>query len=105
MNSTSSSNSKVRTSKHFHKLIVLRYNSKTLITRLDCRYLFQFYAKVTTRHVEAQEYEEIMVELSRTPGKGLGLSVVGRRDGCGVFISDMVSLISFRKKSFYITKI
>ena len=46
-----------------------------------------------------------MVELSRTPGKGLGLSVVGRRDGCGVFISDMVSLISFSQKSFYITKI
>ena len=36
-----------------------------------------------------------MVELSRSPGKGLGLSVVGRRDGCGVFISDMVSIIPF----------
>ena len=36
------------------------------------------------------EFEDIDIELSKTPGKGLGLSVVGRRDGCGVFISDMV---------------
>ena len=75
------------------------------MTHLDCLCLFLFYPKVTTRQPEAQKYEEIMVELSRTPGKGLGLSVVGRRDGCGVFISDMVSLISFGQKSFYITKI
>ena len=73
--------------------------------RLDYQRLFIFYPKVTTRQPEAQKYEEIMVELSRTPGKGLGLSVVGRRDGCGVFISDMVSLISLGRKSFYITKI
>jgi C-terminal processing protease CtpA/Prc len=37
-----------------------------------------------------QEFQDISVELSKIPGKGLGLSVVGRRDGCGVFISDMV---------------
>ena len=39
LNPTSSSNSEVRTSKHFHKVIVLKYswyNSKTLMTRLDC---------------------------------------------------------------------
>ena len=38
-----------------------------------------------------QEFEDIVVTLSKSPGRGLGLSVVGRRDGCGVFISDMVS--------------
>lgn len=38
-----------------------------------------------------QEFEDIIVTLSKCPGRGLGLSVVGRRDGCGVFISDMVS--------------
>ena len=38
-----------------------------------------------------QEFEDIAVTLSKSPGRGLGLSVVGRRDGCGVFISDMVS--------------
>lgn len=35
--------------------------------------------------------EDIDVELVKKPGKGLGLSVVGRRNGTGVFISDMVS--------------
>ena len=38
-----------------------------------------------------QEFQDIVVTLSKSPGRGLGLSVVGRRDGCGVFISDMVS--------------
>ena len=36
-------------------------------------------------------YEDIEVELVKKAGKGLGLSVVGRRDGNGVFISDMVA--------------
>ena len=36
-------------------------------------------------------YQDLEVELNKKPGKGLGLSVVGRRDGNGVFISDMVS--------------
>jgi multiple PDZ domain protein len=36
-------------------------------------------------------YQDLEVELQKKPGKGLGLSVVGRRDGNGVFISDMVS--------------
>ena len=40
------------------------------------------------------EYEDIEVDLLKRPAKGLGLSVVGRRDGCGVFISDMVSKIT-----------
>ena len=35
-------------------------------------------------------YQDLQVDLSKKPGKGLGLSVVGRRDGNGVFISDMV---------------
>ena len=37
-------------------------------------------------------YQDLEVELVKKPGKGLGLSVVGRRDGNGVFISDMVIL-------------
>merc|ERR1711879_16331 len=35
-------------------------------------------------------YQDLQVDLSKKPGKGLGLSVVGRREGNGVFISDMV---------------
>ena len=40
-------------------------------------------------------YQDLEVELNKKPGKGLGLSVVGRRDGNGVFISDMVSFYTF----------
>lgn len=31
------------------------------------------------------------VELTKKPGKGLGLSIVGRKSGPGIFISDIVS--------------
>ena len=40
------------------------------------------------------EYEDFEVDLPKKSGKGLGLSVVGRRDGCGVFISDMVRMFT-----------
>ena len=36
------------------------------------------------------ETSDITVTLVRKPGKGLGLSVVGRRDGPGVYISALV---------------
>ena len=50
-----------------------------------------------------QEFQDIAVTLSKSPGRGLGLSVVGRRDGCGVFISDMVSpRIPYRQNLFII---
>ena len=38
----------------------------------------------------AVQHSDITVTLVRKPGKGLGLSVVGRRDGPGVFISALV---------------
>jgi multiple PDZ domain protein len=46
---------------------------------------------------EASVKEEDMfnvmdVELTKKPGKGLGLSIVGRKNGNGVFISDVVSV-------------
>ena len=34
---------------------------------------------------------DLTVTLAKKPGKGLGLSVVGRRDGPGVFISALVA--------------
>lgn len=41
--------------------------------------------------------EELMdmmeVELTKKPGKGLGLSIVGRKNGTGIFISDVVSIL------------
>ena len=37
-------------------------------------------------------YDTFTVELMKKPGKGLGLSIVGRRNDVGVFISDIVSI-------------
>ena len=37
-------------------------------------------------------YDIFNVELMKKPNKGLGLSIVGRRNDTGVFISDIVSL-------------
>ena len=48
---------------------------------------------IDPKHDAEDLYQDLEVELIRKPGKGLGLSVVGRRDGNGVFISDMVKLI------------
>lgn len=36
------------------------------------------------------------VELTKKPSKGLGLSIVGRKSGSGIFISDIVSADIFR---------
>jgi hypothetical protein len=40
---------------------------------------------------EANLFQDLEVTLNRRPGKGLGLSLVGRRDGVGVFVSALVS--------------
>ena len=39
---------------------------------------------------ESVQYQDLTVSLARKAGKGLGLSLVGRRDGPGVFISALV---------------
>ena len=38
-------------------------------------------------------YDVFTVDLMKKPGKGLGLSIVGRRNDVGVYISDVVSLV------------
>lgn len=54
--------------------------------------------------------EELMdmmeVELTKKPGKGLGLSIVGRKNGTGIFISDVVSILwpSLTTKINYVLK-
>ena len=45
-------------------------------------------------------YQDLQVDLSKKPGKGLGLSMVGRRDGNGVFISDMVIQLGLQNISW-----
>lgn len=41
----------------------------------------------------SQIYNIFEVELTKKPGKGLGLSIVGRKNEPGVFISEVVSSI------------
>ena len=41
---------------------------------------------------EEDLYDIITVQLTKKSGKGLGLSIVGRKNGPGVFISDVVML-------------
>lgn len=40
---------------------------------------------------EEDIYDVFEVELMKKAGKGLGLSIVGRKNGSGVYISDVVS--------------
>ena len=37
-------------------------------------------------------YDQIEVVLTKKPGRGLGLSIVGRNNDSGIFISDIVSV-------------
>ena len=49
---------------------------------------------------EEDLYDVIKVQLTKKSGKGIGLSIVGRKNGPGVFISDLVSL-SLLKFDFF----
>ncbi|KAM4052814.1 multiple PDZ domain protein isoform 2-T2 [Anomaloglossus baeobatrachus] len=42
------------------------------------------------QYKEEDMYDLIIVELQKKPGKGLGLSIVGKRNDTGVFVSDIV---------------
>lgn len=46
---------------------------------------------------EEDMFDVMEVELTKKPGKGLGLSIVGRKNGNGVFISDVVSVSRTRQ--------
>lgn len=50
--------------------------------------------KMTVFRPNTVEYTPIDVELVKKPGKGLGLSVVARKSGKGVYIADIVSILS-----------
>jgi hypothetical protein len=41
---------------------------------------------------EDELYDTFVVELVKKPGKGLGLSIVGRKNLPGVFVSDIVRI-------------
>ncbi|XP_063311207.1 multiple PDZ domain protein isoform X1 [Pelobates fuscus] len=42
------------------------------------------------QYKEEDMYDILIVELQKKPGKGLGLSIVGKRNDTGVFVSDIV---------------
>lgn len=48
--------------------------------------------KLTVYRPQSVEYIPIDVDLMKKPGKGLGLSIVARKSGKGVYISDIVSM-------------
>ncbi|TRZ17325.1 hypothetical protein HGM15179_009774 [Zosterops borbonicus] len=43
-----------------------------------------------TQYKEEDMYDVLNIELQKKPGKGLGLSIVGKRNDTGVFVSDIV---------------
>lgn len=48
--------------------------------------------------VEDDMYDLLEIELTKKSGKGLGLSIVSRKNGSGVFISDVVPGKSLNRK-------
>ena len=68
-----------------------------LILKFKCLFQNDFQMVLVVESNESCVCQDIVVEMQKKPGKGLGLSVVGRKDGKGVFISDMVSLIKILK--------
>jgi multiple PDZ domain protein len=95
---------------HSRALAALRQTpAKVGLVPLRC--VFSFYMVAYYKHTvfvqvkmvvfrdEASVKEEdifnvMEVELTKKPGKGLGLSIVGRKNGSGVFISDVVSFLN-----------
>lgn len=48
--------------------------------------------KLTIYRPNTVEYSTLDVDLIKKPGKGLGLSIVARKTGKGVYISDIVCI-------------
>lgn len=48
--------------------------------------------KLVVLRSEKIEYTIIDVDLPKKPGKGLGLSIIGKKNGKGVYVSEVVSL-------------
>lgn len=50
--------------------------------------------KLTVYRPEKVDFQPIEAELIKKPGKGFGLSVIAKKDGKGVYISEIVSIAS-----------
>lgn len=70
----------------------LLFKSFYAVTLKDDMYLFiYFQMKMSIYRPNNIEYSTIEVDLIKKVGKGLGLSVVARKSGKGVYIADIVS--------------
>lgn len=58
--------------------------------------------KITVFRPTNIEYTPIEVDLIKKPNKGLGLSIVGRKSGKGVYVADIVSFNLIPIKITYI---
>lgn len=56
-------------------------------------HIFNFQVKMTVYRANTIEYTTVETDLVKKPGKGLGLSVVARKCGKGVYISEIVSIL------------
>ena len=75
----------------------MKYTKIKILPNND--FLFQVIVLIEPKkNKDSKIYQDLEVELYKKTGKGLGLSVVGRRDGYGVFISDMVCITFSVKK-------
>lgn len=75
----------------------MKYTKIKILPNND--FLFQVIVLIEpNKNKDSKIYQDLEVELYKKTGKGLGLSVVGRRDGYGVFISDMVCITFSVKK-------
>lgn len=63
----------------------------TLVGTLKVPYQFLLQMKLTIYRPVSMEFTPIEVDLMKKLGKGLGLSVKGRKSGKGAYISDIVS--------------
>ena len=86
---------------------------KTLkIENVDLIYLYCFVCHLTSlvnlqvkmvvyrEEATENEYdilELLDIELTKKSGKGLGLSILGKKSGKGVFVSDIVSIVFWRR--------
>ena len=74
----------LRAATHDRAIQVLRQTSavvKMLVYRDD------------TQQTDQEMYDIFEVELVKKPGKGLGLSIVGKRNDVGAYVSDVVRFL------------
>lgn len=49
--------------------------------------------KMVIYRPEKLDYTKMDIDLLKKPGKGLGLSIIAKKSGKGVYISDIVSVL------------